>query len=327
MQPKQTLTNFLPPDKKKLRIIQQASRFDQAMTTASGLKKTAFIIRRQFQSYYFMRPPIWRALLRAGLSKKRMPPDFFSIGAVRSGTTLLADFIMQHPCVVLPLAKEIAMQETPLAWLLLAQFPQLKEKIPVEKRYGKAVTGFCSPVVPSMLFPHLAPNVNKAGKIILIMRNPVERTFSHWRWDQTFLKKVKQDPMWNNFPDFSALIDAELDAARYSGTTSVCLTGIGAGGYIQHSVYLPFIKALNKAFDKENILLINADDFFTNPSEKAQQVYRFLDLPDYKPVDMPVGNAGPEGKMDAATRAKLSAFFAPLNQQLYDYIGEDYGWE
>lgn len=320
------MASKIEPDIKKINIIKKASSFDQKLTNSEGLKKAVYFIRRQFQPYYFMQPPLWRVLLRAGLRKKRMKPDFFSIGAVRSGTTLLSDFIMQHPCVVLPLAKEIGLRESPLSWLLMAQFPKFQEKIPVENKYGKALTGFCSPIVPSMLFSHLAPNVNPDGKVILIMRNPVERTFSHWRWDQTFLKKTSQDPMWNNFPDFPELINTELEAANSFGTTGVCLTGVGAGGYLQHSIYLPFIKSLFNAFGKEKVMLINANEFFKSPAEKAREVYQFLHLPDYDPLEMPVGNAGPEGVLDDKTRNKLCEFFAPLNQQLYDFIGEDYGW-
>jgi len=321
------INNALQADIKKLEIIKQASRFDQALIHSDGLKKSALIARRQFQPYYFMRPPLWRVLFRAGLFRKRMVPDFFSIGAVRSGTTILSDLIMQHPCVVLPLAKEMGLRETPISWLLSAQFPTMKKKSLVETKYGRAATGFCSPVVPSMLFSYLAPNINKAGKIVLIMRNPVERTFSHWKWDQIPLKKIKKDPLWHNFPDFHQLVNAELDAAKSFATTGICLTGVGAGGYIQHSIYLPFIKSLYETFGKKNVMLINANAFFENPSERVQEVYRFLDLPEYIPLDMPIGNETQKVKLDNVTREKLSDFFAPLNQQLYEFIGEDYAWE
>ena len=133
--------------------------------------------------------------------------------------------------------------------------------------------------------------------------------------------------MWDGFPGFSQLVDDELDAAKNFATTGICLSGIGSGGYIQHSIYLPFIKSLYKTFDKKNIMLINANEFFLNPSEKVQEVYRFLDLPDYQPLDMPIGNETQKVNQDDATLEKLSDFFAPLNQQLYDFIGEDYGWE
>lgn len=316
----------LSPDPDKIRIIQNAAEIDMAFLEASGFKKFGLHLRRQFQPYYFMTPPLWRTALRSFNNKNRMTPDFFSVGAVRSGTTQLADYLMQHPCMVLPLAKEIGMREAPLTRLMQAQFPTFKQKQLIEKKYHLAKTAYCSPVAPTLLFPLLARNVNPDGKVVVIMRNPVDRTFSHWRWDQLFLNKLQKDKLWTDFPGFDALIKLELDAADQHATTGIALTGAGCGGYIQHSIYLPFLKCLYTCFKKENILLINADHFFKHSVEVAKTVYRFFDLPDYEPVAPPVGNAGPAGAMSDETRAALSDFFAPLNQQLYDFIGEDYGW-
>lgn len=319
-------TPLLKPDPDKIRIIQNAADIDMAYVEASGYKKLGLHLRRQFQPYYFMTPPLWRTALRSLNNKNRMTPDFFSVGAVRSGTTQLADYLMQHPCMVLPLAKEIGMREAPLSRLMQAQFPTLKQKKAIEDKYPVAKTAYCSPVAPSLLFPLLARNVNPKGKVVVIMRNPIDRTFSHWRWDQLFLSKLKKDPLWAGFPGFDELIRLELDAATQTATTGITLAGAGCGGYIQHSIYLPFLKCLYDCFKKENILLINADHFFNNSVAVAKSVYRFFELPDYEPLAPPIGNAGPAGTMNEETRHALSEFFAPRNQQLYDFIGEDYGW-
>ena len=98
----------LRSDPAKLRAIRTATLVDQGMVeTRSWLKWTVLDIRRHFLKYYWMRPPLWRVLLRTLWDRNRMLPSFVSLGPVRSGTTLLSDYIMQHPCVVLPLAKEI----------------------------------------------------------------------------------------------------------------------------------------------------------------------------------------------------------------------------
>lgn len=317
----------LSPDLKKLEIIKKATALDMEIVNRTGFKKFTSIVKRQFQSYYFTRAPIWRTLLRSQTSKNRMTPELFCLGSVRSGTTLLSDFIMQHPCVVLPLTKEIGMNDAPISWLLEAQFPTQKEKQAVEQKYKIAKTAYCSPIGPSLLFPLLARNVNPDAKIVVIMRDPVERAFSHWRWDQSIIKKVLNDKLWKDFPQFDELIDLELDASQYKATTGIAAAGVGCGGYLQHSIYLPFLKSIYKHFDKDNIMLINAEKFFKSPAETAREVYKFYELPDYEPADAPSGNAAPSGKLDDATRAKMSEFFAPINKQLYDYIGEDYGWQ
>ncbi|MBL4608203.1 MAG: sulfotransferase domain-containing protein [Pseudomonadales bacterium] len=316
----------LAPDLKKLEIIRRAAQLDTAYINATGSKKIALHLKRQFQPYYFMQAPLWRTAVRSLNNKHRVKPDFFSVGAVRSGTTLLADYIMQHPCVVLPLAKEIGMRDAPISRLLEAQFPTQKNKNAIEEQYGVAKTAYCSPVAPSLLFPLLARNVNPNGKVIMIMRNPVDRTFSHWRWDQVFMKRLKKDKLWKNFPGFDELIKLEIEASEQKATTGITLAGAGCGGYIQHSIYLPFIKSLHQNFGKENVLLIKAECFFENPTTTAKTVYDFFGLPDYNPVETAVENAGPKGEMSEESRESLTDFFAPLNAQLYDYIGEDYAW-
>ena len=219
------------------------------------------------------------------------------------------------------------MHDAPVSWLLEAQFPTQKEKQKVEAKYGIAKTAYCSPVVPSLLFPLLARNVNPHAKIVVIMRDPVERAFSHWRWDQTMIKQVLSDKLWKGFPQFDELIRLELDASKSMAASGINTTGVGCGGYLQHSIYLPFLKSLYQHFDKDNIMLISAQKFFDEPVTVAKSMYQFCGLPDYEPLDAPAGNAAPSSTMSEETRESMAAFFAPINKALYEFVGEDYGWQ
>jgi len=286
-----------------------------------------FWFQRQFLRYYFMAPPRWRVLLRTGLARKRMLPGFASLGAVRSGTTAFADYLMQHPCVVLPLAKEVGMG-TQVGWRAIeAQFPSLREKAMVERKYGMAVTGYCTPVLPSLLFPFLASAMMPRLKILLLLRNPIERTFSHWRWDQALSSRISTDPLWRNAPDFDEIVRLEIGALESKATSGFsCLAGANCGGYVQHSIYLPFLKTLFRFYDRKDAMVINSADFFADPPGVAKDAYRFLGLPDYEPAELPVRNAGPKKKLAPATRRQLADFFEPLNEELYAFLGRDLGW-
>jgi hypothetical protein len=74
------------------------------------------------------------------------------------------------------------------------------------------------------------------------------------------------------------------------------------------------------------VLLIEARDFFNNPTSMAARVYTFLGLPPYEPVPMAVRNAAPAGTMSEETRRVLAEFFQPLNEKLFNYLGVDLGW-
>ncbi|HEV2846383.1 MAG TPA: hypothetical protein VG477_16125, partial [Thermoanaerobaculia bacterium] len=145
------MDEILKPDATKIRTINQASYVDQRLMESPGMARKAwFLFRRNFLRYYFIRPPLTRIFLRAALSGDRMTPAFASLGAVRSGTSLFADYLMQHPCVVLPLAKEIGVGYVPTRRLINAQIPSRREQRKVEAKYGagRAITGYCAPTIP-----------------------------------------------------------------------------------------------------------------------------------------------------------------------------------
>lgn len=318
----------LKPIASKLRTINRASYIDQRAMESHGLRRFYLIWRRKTLRYYFVRPPLSRVLLRAALSGDRMTPAFASLGAVRSGTSLLADYLLQHPCVLLPLAKEIGLR-FPTKRLFVAQFPTRRAQRRIEAKYGsgRAMTGYCAPMMPYLTFSHFAVELAPEVRFILLLRDPVERTFAHWRWDQVLLSRVRRDPLWRRFPDFSECVQLELEAMRSHGAGMVPASGVGAGGYIQHSIYLPFINNLLRFFDRDKMLIINSRDFFADPSRVAKLAYQFLGLPDYEPVAMPVKNAAPAGTMTEETRQALRDFFDPLNRELYQVLGCDLGWQ
>jgi len=321
---------ILPPDAGKVRTINRASYVDQRLMESPGwARKSWLLFRRTFLRYYFIRPPLARILLRAALSKDRMTPAFASLGAVRSGTSLFSDYLMQHPCVVLPLAKEIGLGYVPIQRLINAQFPSRREQRKAEARYGvgRAVTGYCAPSIPYLAFANLAVEVAPDLRLIFLLRDPIERAFAHWRWDQKLTAGLRQDPLWRRFPDFDEAVRLELESMRSHGGGLTPFSGVGSGGYLQHSIYLPFIKNIFRFYDREKALLINSRDFFADPTGTARTAYRFLGLPEYEPIPMPVKNAGPPGTMSEATRELLIDFFRPLNQELYEYLGRDFGWQ
>lgn len=319
----------LRTDAARVRTINRASYLDQRlMVSTSRVQRLLLRSRRFFLRYYLVQPPLTRILLRAALSRDRMKPAFASLGPVRSGTSLLADYLLQHPCVVLPLAKEIGFGYFPQQRLLDAQLPTRREQRRVEAECGagRAITGYCAPVMPYLAFPYLVKGWAPDLRFVVILRDPVERTFAHWRWDQVLLSRFRNDPIWRGFPDFDECMRLELESMRSHGAGMTTVSGVGAGGYIQHSIYLPFVKNLFQVFGRERTLIVSAEDFFAEPVGVAKTAYRFLELPDYEPIPMPVKNPGPAGSMPESTRDVLRDFFLPLNQELSEFTGIDFKW-
>jgi hypothetical protein len=118
---------------------------------------------------------LWRRLT-AG---RRTLPAFIIIGAQKAGTTSLYKYLRQHPNIVPALKKEVKFfdcnYDLGLDWYR-SHFPYHS------KLNGQKMTGEAS---PHYLFHPLAArriaNVLPEVKLIALLRNPVERAYSHYQ--------------------------------------------------------------------------------------------------------------------------------------------------
>ena len=106
-------------------------------------------------------------------------PNFMCIGASKSGTTSLYDILKQHSDIFLPSFKEPHFFDIPLVyqngieWYKKTYFQSVKNE--------KCIGDF----TPTYLFDEHAPEriLNDLGvnmKFIIILRNPVDRAYSHY---------------------------------------------------------------------------------------------------------------------------------------------------
>src|SRR5690242_8679107 len=104
-----------------------------------------------------------------------IPPHFLIIGAQRCGTTSLFEYLANHPEIVPPSVKKIhffdSEYEKGEAWYR-ARFPVLENGF---------ITGEATPYY---LFhprvPKRVRNWNPNVKLIVLLRNPVDRAYSHF---------------------------------------------------------------------------------------------------------------------------------------------------
>ncbi|MBI5312415.1 MAG: sulfotransferase [Methylocystis sp.] len=315
----------LAVDPKRLETLHRPYQDFRRRTEAGGAwRNLPLEVAHHFRRYYFFNPPKWRVWARTLGSSERMEPSFASIGAVRSGTSFLSSYILQHPHVVLPLSKEISFTDTMRE--LMAYFPTLAAQRAAERRNGGAITGYCTPMMPNPLWIFLAQSMFPDMRIVCVLRDPVERTFSHWRWDQKrFISRKTQDPHWKGFPDFETLIEAEKAMIRGGGREPHAFSGARAG-YLRHSIYAPFLRLLFEQFGRDRVFIVDAAEFFRDPRSTAKEIYAFLGLPKVEPLVIEEQNPGPPGKLDDGVRANLAAFFRPYNEELYALLDKDFGW-
>lgn len=320
------VTDKLTPDYRRIAQMEQNIRDFHRFFDSNGWQKLGLFLRNQVKPYYFIRPPVWRILLRGMLSRDRALPAFTSTGVVRSGTSSMSNYIMQHPAVVLPIAKELN-ANIPFLNFIRAQFPTNQQIETVRKRYGVAMTGDCSPVMPSITAVHWLRQINPDMKVVVTLRDPAERVFSHWRWYKLIASRFDHDALWHNMPDVETSLRMEMDDFYRGSCGFTTFSGTGGTGFLRHSCYLPFLKQLYRQVPAERIFIVVAEEFFADPSRIARDVYRFLGLPDYQPVPVEETNPSPKVVISDELKQEVRQFFRPLNQELYDFLDRDLGWD
>jgi|SRR5690242_3518862 len=102
-------------------------------------------------------------------------PHFLIIGAQRCGTTSLFEYLARHPDVAPPSAKELHFFDSEYhkgdAWYR-ERFPSLRNGF---------ITGEATPYY--IFHPHTPTRVrdwNSKVKLIVLLRNPVDRAYSHY---------------------------------------------------------------------------------------------------------------------------------------------------
>ena len=262
--------------------------------------------------------PRWRLRLRA-LAKDRTLPDFACVGPIKSGTTDLSSYLFQHPCILPPLSKEI-FSINPKEWP--PYYPTDRERERITSLHGKALSGYFYPALHNSLLVDNYKAAKPDAKIVLVLRNPVDRAFSHYKWDMFTGNKGLTSRSY--YSSFTTYIDQALKLFPAPNVHSACGWPI-----LQTGIYANSVGLWIDRFGQDNCHVLRAEDFFADTASSVCGIHEFLGIPAIKPEIFPVVHENPITfpPMEDETRAKLMSFYEPWNQQLYQLLGRDMGWD
>ena len=266
-------------------------------------------------------------------------PEFMVIGAKRSGTTSLYFQLLQHPGILppypsaklLPKARDTkgvhyfdTQADRGDRWYR-SHFPSVLVRSVAATRLGyEPQAGEASPYyLYHPLAPQRAFRTNPSVRLVALLRNPVERTYSHYREQRR--NGVEQ-------LGFAEALEAELD--RTAGEHERLLADERAvsfpheqQSYVAQSEYVHGFRRWLALFDRRRLIVVPSERFYPDPSGAAEEIYSFLGLPELGHRPERVLNATPKEPMDPGIRRMLTAHFAPLNRELEELLGQDLGWE
>jgi len=266
-----------------------------------------------------------------------MLPNFLVIGAPRSGTSWIHQNLRQHPQVFIPKTKELHYFDRHYE-RSIEYYESLFMDWAGQEAVGELTPGYLSGVyspnrnIPELIRRHL-PNV----KLIAVLRNPVERAYSHY---------------WHNVSQ-----DARNLGLSFEDKLQQRPQILQEGFYFEHLArYLSL-------FPRRQMLILLYDDLTEDPFSFLRQIYEFLGVdPHFRSgveslnrnaaqgkghlarsrLLLHIGRAfaktgfiraserlrransvGPLPPMKPETRQKLVELYRPKNAQLSAMIGRD----
>lgn len=255
-------------------------------------------------------------------SHDRVLPNYIIIGVQKGGTSSLFRYLLQHPNVVPGFKKEVKFfdgnYQKGLEWYRY-NFPLTTQISDPHAQTGEASPSYVfHPLVPQRIKEAL-PNI----KLILLLRDPVARAYSHYQGNLrkgqeslSFQEAIEQEQSRLEGERENIIADQKYPMYHYL-----------VYSYLARGVYIDQVKNWFKSFPREQILILRSEDFFNNPPKVFQRVLTFLGLPDWKLDNYDIFNFGRYEKMDPHMEKKLRTYFYPNNQELYEYLGLNFDWE
>ena len=258
-------------------------------------------------------------------SSSRALPNFIIIGAVRCGTTSLYQNICEHPNVISAKQDEIGFFDSNfhlgLNWYK-SFFPKNDELKKLKEEKGVGITGEDTPFYlwNELVCDRILKTVPDC-KLIIILRNPVNRAYSNY---QLSIRNGKENL------SFKEVIDIEKKQLANDGIYLDNKINLGKFKHPRSNLikgwYYEQVKMWIEKFPQNQILVISTEELENKPQETMDIVFNFLKLPKYKMKQFQKLKFVKYQNMNYETKKELLKYFEPKNERLFSLINKEFNW-
>ncbi len=197
-------------------------------------------------------------------------PTFFIVGTPKGGTTSLFNYLEEHPEVFVPKIKEphfFSCPEVKNTYYNATIIDSLEayQKLYKESKTYKAIGDFSSSYLNNENSPKKIKDFNPQAKVVIVLRNPVERAISHYLMDYSLgYISVPLKEIINNKQQYADFYEQYVETGFYDGQLK---------NYLQ-------------VFKPSNIQIILSDDLFSETEKTVSNLFQFIGVdtsfkPDY----------------------------------------------
>lgn len=239
-----------------------------------------------------------------------MIPHALIVGAQKSGTTTLEYLLKHHPELQTHNAGCELGWFSSEGWMPDSMFEIIgKEAYKMffngnKLAFEKSANYFHFPAAPERIY-----KVNPKTKIIILLRNPIDRAYSHY-WHEVNHLKVET----LSFEDaIKRKVETTDDLFHFNY--------LGTGEYVTHITrwlgYFP-----------NSIYTVEASEFFKNMDHVFIEIQRFLELKEIIVVNGHLKLRKQKyPKMKEFTRKFLQEYYNDYNNELYKMLGANLNWQ
>ena len=274
----------------------------------------AIPIRHSDGSYWNLNQDLFRLVVRPARRLLRRHADrrvdFLICGAQKSGTSAMDEALRRHPQVRMASQKEVHFFDDD---------SNFQSGAPDYSRYHAAFSAanharVLGESTPTYMFWRTAPErifqYNAQMKLLVVLRNPIERAYSHWNMQRE--RGIEPLTFWD-------ALQAEPERARRSLPHQN-----RSFSYIERGLYAGQIQRLWRFFPRRQTLFIRNEELATRPDETFLCVCRFLGLA--SPADVGFRRVHARAYISRIT-AREHEYLRSIFEMEIDSLAKLLGWD
>jgi hypothetical protein len=195
--------------------------------------------------------------------------DFLIVGVQKAGTTALFDYLAEDPAFALSTPKEVHFFDDETVDWRRPDYGRYHQAFPPAD--GR-LRGEATPIYA--YWPQSLERIcayNPAVRLVLMLRDPVQRAWSHWKMEYARGAEVRPFA-WCVRQGRQRLFEAEPWGCHREFS------------YVERGFYGEQVERLYALFPRDQVLILRAEDLRRDPNPTLDEVRRFLGAPPRPPI-------------------------------------------
>jgi hypothetical protein len=254
---------------------------------------------------------------RRATGRLRTMPTFLIGGEMKCGSSSLFEYLLRHPAILGSAVKEVHYFDFHYhrgpGWY--------RSHFPMRFREAAAI-GEATPYLFHPLAPRRVFETDPSLRLVVVLRDPVERTHSHY-WDEVSFRK---EPL-----SFEEALEAEPERLRGEAERMLAEPGYVSDAhyrfsYVARGRYREALDRWLELFPREQLFVVGLEELIADLGRFVPELCRFIGVPVRDLSSFPAVNRKAYPPLEPATRERLAALFEEPNRELYELVGRDLGW-